>query len=417
MTDAPPPPRIFVIGAGVIGTAIAHDLQRRGHAVTLIDRDAPGRGASFGNMASIAVTEFLPAARPSVLRRMPGWLLDPDGPIRLPPHYLPRLIPWGLRFLAAACPARRRAIEAHGAALCQRALADTGALLRDIGAEDLISDTGCIALYADDAALRADRHHHDLLDRYGFDHRPLDRGALRNLVPDLSPEISRGVYFPDNRSLRDPHRYVTRIAERFTARGGQIVQGAVQGIGRRHTGIALRLDDGRRLNCDRLVLCAGAHTGALAKQLGEPIPLESERGYHTQIMAPGLHLDHALIWPARAFMITPTAGGIRVGGTVEFGGLDAPPDFNRARVTARHAKAALPGLRLKKITEWMGHRPALPDTIPILSASATTPGVFYATGHGHLGLTLAATSARLMGQLVTGDTPDLDLSPYRVDRF
>jgi D-amino-acid dehydrogenase len=134
-------------------------------------------------------------------------------------------------------------------------------------------------------------------------------------------------------------------------------------------------------------------------------------------MAPGISMRHSVIWPARAFMVTPTAGGIRVGGTVEMAGLDAPPDFRRARVLVRRAKEALPDLRVDETSEWMGHRPALPDTVPIIGPSARTRGVYYATGHGHLGLTYAATTARLIADLMTGVTPPIDMTPYRVNRF
>ncbi len=151
--------------------------------------------------------------------------------------------------------------------------------------------------------------------------------------------------------------------------------------------------------------------------LGEPMPLETERGDHTQIMAPGIAMRHSIIWPARAFMVTPTAGGIRVGGTVEMAGLDAAPDYRRAKITVRRAQTALPNLRCDDFSEWMGHRPAFPDTVPVMSASAKVPGVFYATGHGHLGVTYAATTARLMGDLMTGAVPPIDMRPYRIDRF
>lgn len=180
---------------------------------------------------------------------------------------------------------------------------------------------------------------------------------------------------------------------------------------------ALTFKDGRNFPVAQAVLCAGAYTGRLSKQLGEQIPLETERGYHTQIMAPGISMRHSIIWPARAFMVTPTAGGIRVGGTVEMAGLDALPDYRRAQVLVRHAKEALPDLQVKETSEWMGHRPALPDTVPIISPSAKTRGVFYATGHGHLGLTYAATTSRLIADMVTGCTPPIDLRPYRVNRF
>lgn len=209
-----------------------------------------------------------------------------------------------------------------------------------------------------------------------------------------------------------------KLAERFTGLGGRIEEGEAVGFVRGEGIREVRLQGGRRIAADEVVICAGAHSARLAKMLGEPIPLETERGYHTQIMAPGISMKHSIIWPARAFMVTPTAGGIRVGGTVEMAGLDAAPDYRRAKVTVRRAKEALPNLKCESFTEWMGHRPALlPDTVPIMSASPKTKGVFYATGHGHLGLTYAATTARLMADLITGARPPIDMRPYRVDRF
>ncbi len=406
-----------VIGAGIIGTAIAHDLARRGRKVVLVDREAPGQGASFGNMASIAVTEFMPASRPSVWRQIPGWMLDPEGPVRIRPAYLPKLVPWFLRFIAASRPSRLRQLEAYGAALCARALDDTLALLRETGLSDQISEEGCLSLYADEAEFRADRDHVELLERFGFPHHRLTGAQARELEPELSDRVGLAVLFPQNRSLKDPYRLVLALAERFCAMGGQIERGEVVGF---TAGPAIQqviLQDGRRLPATQVVIAAGAYSHRLAAKLGEHIPLETERGYHTQIMSPGITIKHSIIWPAKAFMVTPTAGGIRVGGTVEMAGLDAPPDYRRSKVTVKRAKEALPNLQCRDFTEWMGHRPALPDTIPILSASARTKGLFYATGHGHLGLTYAATTARLMGDLITGVLPQIDLGPYRIHRF
>jgi D-amino-acid dehydrogenase len=406
-----------VIGAGIIGTAIAHDLQRRGQDVVLVDRAAPGRGASFGNLASIAVTEFLPASRPAIWRQIPGWMLDPEGPVRVRPAYMPRLLPWFLRFVAASRPSSLRAIEAAGAALNARALGDTLALLADTGLQDQISDQGCLSLYADEAEFKADRAHLELLERFGLPHEVIGRQAIQALEPELSDRIGMAVLFPQNRTVKDPYRLVLALADRFTAQGGRIETGEVTGFTRGEAIREVVLRDGRRLAADRVVIAAGAFSARLSAMLGEKIPLETERGYHTQIMAPGIRMAHSIIWPARAFMVSPTAGGIRVGGTVEMAGLDAAPDWRRARVTVRRAKEALPNLVCADFTEWMGHRPALPDTVPVLSASARTRGVFYATGHGHLGLTLAATTARLMGDLITGAKPPIDLHPYRVNRF
>jgi D-amino-acid dehydrogenase len=410
-------PRTIVIGAGVIGVAVAHALQARGRPVTLVDRDGPGRGASFGNLASIAVTEFLPASRPAIWRQIPGWLIDPEGPVRVRPGYLPRLLPWGLRFLAASRPARLREIEAAGAALCARVHEDLAPLLRETGMEGHLTDEGCLSLYTDEAEFRADRDHIALLERFGFPHEVIGRQAIAALEPEISDKIGLAVLFPQNRSLRDPYRFVLGLAERFQGLGGRIEAGEVTGFDRGERIRGVRLKHGRTLPAETVVIAAGAWSGRLTALLGEPIPLETERGYHTQIMEPGVSLSHSIIWPARAFMVTPTAGGLRVGGTVEMAGLDAAPDWRRARVTVRRAREALPKLKAEGGSEWMGHRPALPDTVPILSASARVPGVFVATGHGHLGMTLAATTGRLMADLITGVRPPMDLYPYRVNRF
>jgi D-amino-acid dehydrogenase len=406
-----------IIGAGIIGTALAYDLQRRGRQVVLVDRDAPGRGASYGNMASIAVTEFMPASRPAVWKQIPGWMLDPEGPVRVRPAYMPKLVPWFLRFIAASRPSKLRTLEEQGAVLCKRVHEDLGALLRETGLEAELTQEGCLSLYADEAEFRADRDHIEILERFGFEHHVLTGAQARELEPELSKDIGMAVLFPRNRSLRDPYRLVLRLAEKFVTLGGRIERGEVGGFDRSGRIRAVILKDGRHLPADEIVIAAGAFSGRLSGMLDEPMPLETERGYHTQIMSPGIAMKHSIIWPARAFMVTPTAGGIRVGGTVEMAGLDAAPDYRRSKITVKRAQTALPNLKCADFTEWMGHRPAFPDTVPVMSASAKTPGVFYATGHGHLGVTYAATTARLMGDLITGVKPPLDMAPYRIDRF
>lgn len=417
MTQPEPKCQTIVVGAGIIGAAIAYDLLKRGHAVTLVDANEPGMGASYGNMASVAVTEFMPVSRPSVWLQTPGWLLHPEGPIRVSPGYAPKLIPWFLRFFWAGRPGKVRELEAQGAALCRRALADTEALMTEIGISGDLSKTGCLSLYASEAEFAADRERLDMLDRHGFRYEVLDRAALSDLEPEIAPVIRKAVLLPDNRTLRDPHALVSHLMGAVAERSGKFERGRVTGFERGESVTSVRLEDGTILKADRVVIAAGAFTGRLSRLLGEPIPLETERGYHTQINAPGIELKHSIIWPAKAFMVSPTAGGIRVGGTVEMAGLDAAPDWRRSKVTVKRARGALPNLRVEETSEWMGHRPAFPDTIPVMSASAKVPGVYYATGHGHLGVTYAATTARLMGQLIGGETPDIDLHPYRVDRF
>ncbi|MFS8051075.1 NAD(P)/FAD-dependent oxidoreductase [Rhizobium sp. BR 314] len=407
-----------VVGAGIIGVAIAYELQRRGRVVTLLDRNAPGTGASFGNMASIAVTEFMPASRPGIWAQMPKWMLDPEGPVRIRPSYMPRLMPWFVRFLAASRPSKLRALEAAGAALCRRVHEDLDALLAETGLRHMLSQEGCLSLYTDDAEFRADREHIEILDRFGFRYEVIGANAIRDLEPALTTKIGKAVLFPDNRSIADPHKLVVAIADKFQALGGSVDQGEAVGFEHGESDIsAVVLRDGRKIVADEVVLAAGAFTGRLSRAVGEPIPLETERGYHTQITEPGISMRHSVIWPARAFMVTPTAGGIRVGGTVEMAGLDALPDYRRAKVLVKRAREALPELQAHRASEWMGHRPALPDTVPIIGPSARRKNLWYATGHGHLGLTYAATTGRLTADLVTGVQPPVDMKPYRVDRF
>lgn len=409
---------IVIVGAGIIGTTLAYQLQRRGKKVLLVDRETPGKGASFGNMASIAVTEFMPASRPGVWAQMPKWLLDPEGPVCVRPSYMPKLTPWFIRFLSASRPSRVRELEAAGAKLCSRVHEDLGELLKDLSLEHMMSQEGCLSLYANDAEFQADRDHIEILERFGFNHEVLGSDAVSELEPALSKRIGKAVLFPENKSISDPYKLVTSIAERFRALGGEFVQGDVVGFEQAAGSITgIRLKDGRVLMAGEVVLAAGAFTSRLSTLLKEPIPVETERGYHMQVMAPGVKLRHSIIWPAKAFMVTPTAGGIRIGGTVEMAGLDAAPNYARAKVLLKRAQEALPELQGAETTEWMGHRPAMPDTVPVMGHSAKCQNLWYASGHGHLGLTYAATTARLMSDLILGITPPLDMSPYRVDRF
>ncbi|MBO9097150.1 MULTISPECIES: NAD(P)/FAD-dependent oxidoreductase [unclassified Rhizobium] len=407
----------IVIGAGIVGAAISFELQRRGHRVTLVDKGEPGRGTSFGNMASIAL-DFAAGSGPSTWRKMPGWLLDPEGPVWLRPSYAPKILPWFLRFLAAGRPSRLRQIEDAGMALSAPALADFRAMLDAVGAPELMTEDGCLAIYETEAEFAGDRGHLEMMQRYGFEHSVVSGADLRALEPALSPHIAKAVLLPNNKSIRNPYHLVLKLVDAAKAAGTGFVSGEATMIERRAGGgVTVMLADGRRLDADDAVVAAGVPTRVIAKALGEPIPLETERGYHTQIMAPGISMRHSIIWPARAFMVTPTAGGIRVGGNVELAGLDAPPDYRRPRVLVRHAQRALPGLKVEEATDWMGHRPSLPDTIPIISASSRLPGVWYATGHGHLGLTYSATTARLMADMIGGMKPSIDMTPFRINRY
>ncbi len=407
-----------IIGAGIVGAAIGLELQRRGHSVILLERDEPGMGASFGNMASIAITGFMAVSRPSAWKKIPFWMMDPDGPVCLRPSYALKAVPWFLRFLAAGTPSSTRRIDAVIAGLNRRVLEDLQPMLAAAKAEDLLSEEGCLSIYETEEEFAADKEALDLFRDYGFDHEVLSGGAIRELEPALSRHIPKAVVLPQNRIIRNPFHLVQRLVSAMLAAGGRVEKGNAVSVEQgTDGGPVIHLADGRRIEAGHAVLAAGVRTRDFARQLGEPIPLETERGYHTQIMAPGVSMNWSVIWPRRAFMITPTAGGIRVGGSVEMAGLDAKPNYRRADVLVGHAKRAVPQLQQGVSTQWMGHRPALPDTMPIISASSKRRNVWYATGHGHLGLTHSATTARLLADMITGLTPPVDMTPFDIRRY
>lgn len=410
---------IIVAGAGLVGAGIARELAARGEAVILVDRQEPGRGTSFGNMASVAINGIDAVSRPSTWKKIPGWMMDPLAPVTVDPVYAVKMLPWFLKFLAAGKPSRIRQIEDAGASLATRALGDLTAMLDAIGARDMLSEATCLQLYGSEKAFQDGRESLELMERYGLKYEVLSGAAIREREPLLNPEIPKAVLLPQNHFISDPYMLVKRMVEAMQRDGGTLVTGDVARVERDNRGVtALILKDGRRLETDRLVVAMGMQTADIAAAMDEPIPLETERGYHTQFKSPGgADLTYSLIWPERAFMVTPTGGGIRVGGSVEMAGLTRAPNWKRARILVKHAKFAIPSLAIENYTEWMGHRPALPDTIPIISASAKTHGLYFSTGHGHLGLTYSATTGLLLADMVQGRTPPVDVRPFRIDRF
>ncbi|MFL5020521.1 MAG: FAD-dependent oxidoreductase, partial [Rhizobium sp.] len=263
---------VAVVGAGVIGASIAFELQRRGFEVTLIDKGEPGRGTSFGNMASIAL-DFAAGSGPSTWKKIPGWLLDPEGPVWLRPSYAVRMLPWFLRFLAAGRPSRLREIEDAGMRLSNRALGDFKELLEAIGAPELMTEEGCLAIYETEAEFAADRSHLAMMQRYGLEFEVLSNGAIQHYEPSLSPAIAKAVLLPDNKSIRDPYKLVVKLADAAKAAGASFVSGTVRNIESRGDGtVVVLLEDGRRIEAGSVVLAAGVHTRFLAEKLGEPIP-------------------------------------------------------------------------------------------------------------------------------------------------
>lgn len=411
-------PHVTIIGAGIVGICCACYLQREGLRVTVIDRLGPGEGASFGNAGGLAYGEIIPTSTPGLAFKVPGWVMDPAGPLALRWSYLPKIAPWLIRFLRAGTRKRVAEISAGLAALCHPMHQDYAPLLQAAGIQDIVQPNGCLYLYDSEAELAAEQFKWDLRREHGIAFEKIAGKELPDLEPDMAADFACAMLVPGWYHVSDPYRLVTSFAEHVVRNGGEIKRGEVTRIESGASGPrALHLDDGASIPVDRLVIAAGAWSHSLAAQLGSRVSLESERGYHTTIPDPGVNPSRQIAYQAQGFVITPMYMGLRVAGTVELAGLVAPPNYERARVLLPKAKRVYPALRLDGGSEWMGHRPATPDTLPVIGGSPKFPNVYYAFGHGHMGLSWGPTTGRLITELIAGRTPAVDLYPYRVDRF
>lgn len=412
-------PGATIVGAGIVGLAIALTLQRDGFDVTVIDRDGPGEGATYGNAGVLATSSVVPVGTPATVRAVPRMLLDRQAPLTLRWSTLPALAPWFTRFVLASRPARVEAISRALAALAGRAIEAYAPLLRAADADVLIGRGGWLTVYESDHGLRRARGEHDLMRRRGVRFDVLRREEIGDIEPSLGPTIRHALYFPDNCWVRDTLGLARAFAAAIQRNGGNIVRDEVVGfdIGADGPRAVLGRAGSTPLDGRALIIAAGAHSGPLARALGAAVPLDTERGYHVMLPEPGFGLRLPVMHGERAFVATPMAGGIRLAGTVEFGGLAAPANFSRAEVILNHAKRIYPALRDGGGKRWMGFRPSMPDSLPVIGPCPHFKGVYFAFGHGHLGLTFAAVTGEMIGAMLNDRPPPVDPMPYRVDRF
>lgn len=412
---------VVVIGAGIIGVCSAAYLQREDRTVLLIDHDDPGMGASFGNGGLFSASSIVPVAMPGVLGKAPRWLLDPQGPLAIRWSYLPQLTPWLLRFAAASAPERVEAQARALRALLKDSTARYAPLLRDAGAEALMHKQGMLYLYASEAAWRSDARAMDLRRRNGIAIQDLDRRALAEREPDLSPAVTHARFIPENAFTTDPLRLVQSLARQVVARGARITKEKVLGFETNGLHVtAVRTDRGRHA-ARAVVLAAGAWSKPLAAELGDRVPLDTERGYHLIVKDPEKTLRTPAIFVDAAFGITPMETGLRLAGTVELGGLNAGPNWARADAMLNHGQRILPGLFARhdesRVSRWLGFRPSLPDSLPVIGPSSRYRNAFYAFGHGHVGMCAGPATGKLVSELVAGESPSIDVVPFSPRRF
>lgn len=407
---------VAIVGAGIIGLACAAWLQRHGRTPVLFDAAGLANGASFGTAGLINGDAHLPVALPGMIWRVPGWLRDPHGPVRVRPGYLPHAAPWLLRWLLASRPAavRRGARALH--ALHGSVFEGYRTLLGEAAFGQLLRQSGGVVLARGERPGKDERLANAIRDELGIGCETLGPERLRELFPGIAPFAKRGLLFPNNGYTLSPHRLVEALFDRITAAGSPLRHERVLKLIPGVEGWRL-LTSQANVVAQTIVVCAGAWSKSLLDPLGARIPLETERGYHLQLGTPSIPIALPIIHRARGLAITPMGEGLRLAGTVEIAGLDAPPDETRALVLRRHLDELFPGIEAETNRLWMGFRPSLPDSVAAIGPVARHPGLFAAVGHGHDGMIGAPSTGRLIAELVTGAPPHIDPTPYGLTRF
>lgn len=408
--------KIAVIGAGLVGLASAHALANEGHEITVIDREGPAAGASRGNAGWLAHTDIDPIASPKMLRQVPRFLLDPLGPLSIRRAYFLTVLPWLARLVIASRPSNlEQSVEAL-VALQRLAMPAWEDLSARLGLKSAIHHRGGLFAFESEAAFARAKPHFDKQRAFGIACENLGADEIRQMEPALSSTIKAAAFFPEAAHISDPRHLTEALFEAALARGVAFTRNSVAAVTAGELP-GLRFDDGENTTFDRIVIAAGAWSKPLAEGLGDAVPLESERGYN--ISFPGVtRLVRPVAFHGHGFVSTPLDTGLRIGGAVELAGLKLPPNHERSRALHTKAKRFIRDLPdYETGTQWMGFRPSIPDSLPVIGRSRASERVVYAFGHGHYGLTQSAATGRIVADLVAGRTPPIDLSRFSPARF
>jgi D-amino-acid dehydrogenase len=408
---------IAVIGAGVVGLSTALYLRRSGRDVTIIDPLPPPGGASYGNAGMISADTSVPIALPGMLRKVPSWLTDPLGPLAVRPSYFPKALPWLMRWIAASRMPRVLEISDAMRALHKDAFLCWKELLGPQNFADLVRPAGQVHVWETDAETPGAALERQLRERQGIASQALTSDDLRQMFPGISTAVRRGVLVPGNGYTVSPQRIVQTLHRLFLEAGGRVVPENVMKIMPREGGGYDLMTNVGFHTAQQIVVAAGAWSVRLLKPLGVSVPLETERGYHVMLPTPNVSLTTTLSNKSRSFGVTPMEQGLRVAGTVEIAGLDAPPDERRAKALLANVRTMFPDVNTDGHRFWMGFRPSTPDSLPIVGEVAGRPGLFLAVGHGHFGMTGGPPSGRLLSQLINHQPTAFNAAAYGPQRF
>ncbi len=409
---------IAVIGAGVVGLAIAVKLRREGYRVSLFDPDEPGSHTSSGNAALIMTAQISPLSSPGLWRKVPAMLADSNGPLVVRWQHLPRLMPWFVRFLKNSTWSRYEAIAETLAPLVTRSLDSWLSLVGPGEGARLFRQDGLLYVFKHPKNFRAAQKEAEFRRRYGVHSEIIPAEELRQMEPALGPNLAGGLLYPDSGHCTDPQALSTSLASAFRMAGGEVRRARVRQLASAPNGAVRVVTDDGEFIVDEVVVSAGIWSPELVKPFGVKALLAAERGYNLTLRHPQIELRRPIGAGDDKFIITPLSGGIRLAGTAEFAGLDSPPDWRRSDMLLGAAKTILPDINGEQTaTRWMGARPSTPDSLPIVGRTPKNPNIICAFGHSHLGLTLGAVTAELVSDLVKQRGGNSGIAALRPDRF
>ncbi|WP_428540069.1 NAD(P)/FAD-dependent oxidoreductase [Profundibacter sp.] len=408
---------IIVIGAGIIGISTALALQASGFSVRILDRKGVAAEASQGNAGAFAFTDIVPLATPGIMLKAPKWLLDPMGPLSVPPSYALKIAPWMLRFWRASWRDRYDATITAQAQLMKLSRAALERQIQMVSGEEMMQRDGQLQLYEGEREYAASLPGWELRRQHGVEFELLESPQkIAEIQPGLDLRFTHASFTPKWMNTCDPARWTEHLARNFVARGGTIDIDEVKSLSQEQGQVLLTTTSGKQ-HARQVVVAAGAWSHRLAKTLGDKIPLETERGYNTTLPAGAFDLRTHLTFGGHGFVVSKISGGVRVGGAVELGGLTLAPNYKRADILLKKAVQFLPELNTQGGQQWMGFRPSTPDSLPVISYASNTRNVIYAFGHGHLGMTQAAGTAELVTSLANGNEATMSLDAFSASRF
>ena len=407
---------VVVIGAGIVGVSTGIWLRRAGAEVTIVDRLGPGQGTSHGNAGVLASVAMVPVTTPGLIRKAPGYLMDPNVPLYLRWSYLPKLAPWLARYLKNANDSDTRRIARDLTPIVSDSVVQHKSLVSDLGLQDWVSESDYCFAYRNRAVFEAEGYIWALRHEAGFSPQLIEGRDVHDYEPNISDDIQLIAALKEHGFIRDPGGYVRALANAFTNIGGKIHIADVNDFDLSGGRISAVETSEGRIECDDAVLATGVWSKPLMKKLGLNVPLESERGYHIVYEnATGGPVRPTMV-AAGKFVATPMAQGVRCAGVVELGGLEAGPSKAPLALLRKEARATFPNLHATSEIEWLGHRPAPSDSLPLIGQIGSTR-VYTAFGHHHIGLTGGPKTGRLVAGLITGQPTNMDLSAYAPQRF